>query len=159
MKGNIVQVVPSQPPHAEHATASVRYPVGHALKHGSVTCGTCQGSKGTYTSCSTCGGDGESFCNWCHGTSSDPADCYHCHGTSFVTCGMCSGSGLTWYGCGNCVGSGMTACGSCSGAKKLLCQHCQGEGMISETSGCLAHDSTQPHYFCSNHGAFVTQYH
>lgn len=69
-----------------------------------------------------------------------------CNGIGQVTCYACNGSKTKV--CTNCSGSGTKTCGTCNGV-----------GTVKTSHNCTAHDLWSSHYYCSEHGKNVSQYH
>ena len=75
-------------------------------------------------------------------------------------CTTCSGTGKVskTVTCGECT-NGSNDCNTCNGTGKIMHTACSGNGYTIENNNCGHEGANGPHYYCSNHGKNVAQYH
>ena len=84
----------------------------------------------------------------------------HSEAKKTVTCTDCEGSGEVniWVTCGECT-NGSNECTTCKGTGKIMHVACSGNGYTIENNNCGHEGANGPHYYCTEHGLNIEQYH
>ncbi|MCI8393620.1 MAG: hypothetical protein HFJ24_05100 [Clostridia bacterium] len=77
-----------------------------------------------------------------------------------VQCTTCSGTGKVsrTVACGECT-NGSNDCVTCKGTGKVMHTTCSGNGYTIENNNCGHEGANGPHYYCTEHGLNIEQYH
>jgi len=75
-------------------------------------------------------------------------------------CTTCSGTGKVskTVTCGECT-NGSNECITCIGTGKIMHTACSGNGYTIENNNCGHEGANGPHYYCTEHGLNIEQYH
>ena len=75
-------------------------------------------------------------------------------------CTTCSGTGKVskTVTCGECT-NGSNECTTCKGTGKIMHVACSGNGYTIENNNCGHEGANGPHYYCTEHGLNIEQYH
>ena len=82
------------------------------------------------------------------------------HANNKVQCTTCSGTGKVskTVTCGECT-NGSNECTTCKGTGKIMHVACSGNGYTIENNNCGHEGANGPHYYCTEHGLNIEQYH
>ena len=88
------------------------------------------------------------------------AEAEHSKAEVKVQCTTCSGTGKVskTVTCGECT-NGTNECITCKGTGKIMHVACSGNGYTIENNNCGHEGANGPHYYCTEHGTNVEQYH